>query len=198
MTQPKVAHLNVYQSLWDQQNQVEFAFLLAHMAGAGRILEIGSCFGQSLQLLAMFCAPGAVIRSIDLGVVPEGHLKGLDLKPQLHKVCSELANYGFDVQACFDDSHLRTTRHFALASAPYDLVFIDGDHTYDGVKADWENYGPLARLVAFHDIAHTESEVSKLWAEIKQSGYETTECVASQFGMGIVLMKRPSDSLRIA
>ena len=37
---------------------------------------------------------------------------------------------------------------------PFDFVFIDGDHTYDGVRADWLAYSPLVRsggLVAFHD-----------------------------------------------
>lgn len=42
-----------------------------------------------------------------------------------------------------------------LAGRPIDLLFIDGDHTYDGVKADYEMYGPLVRsggVIAFHDV----------------------------------------------
>ena len=33
-------------------------------------------------------------------------------------------------------------------------VFIDGDHTYEGVKSDWDNYSPLVMVsgvVLFHD-----------------------------------------------
>ena len=36
-----------------------------------------------------------------------------------------------------------------------DFLFIDGDHSYDGVKADFEMYAPMVRpggLIAFHDI----------------------------------------------
>lgn len=40
-----------------------------------------------------------------------------------------------------------------LAGRLVDLLFIDGDHSYQGVRADYELYGPLVRhLVAFHDI----------------------------------------------
>jgi predicted O-methyltransferase YrrM len=56
-----------------------------------------------------------------------------------------------------------------------DYLFIDGDHTYAGVKRDFEMYSPLVRSggqVAFHDIAeHTREpscEVDKFWNEIKQ------------------------------
>ena len=42
-----------------------------------------------------------------------------------------------------------------LADRPIDLLFIDGDHTYVGVKMDFEMYRPLVRkggIIAFHDI----------------------------------------------
>ena len=43
----------------------------------------------------------------------------------------------------------------ALNRRPADFVFIDGDHTADGVRADWELAQILRpRLVGFHDIAH--------------------------------------------
>lgn len=41
----------------------------------------------------------------------------------------------------------------ALAGREIDLLFIDGNHTYEGVRADHELYGPLVRhLIAFHDV----------------------------------------------
>ncbi len=55
--------------------------------------------------------------------------------------------------------------------APYDLIFIDADHSYDAARADWENYGRMLRaggMVAFHDILPRENHgVHRLWEELK-------------------------------
>ena len=57
-----------------------------------------------------------------------------------------------------------------------DFLMIDGDHTYNGVKADFELYSKLVRkggIIAFHDIIdsplHRElfCRVDLFWNEIK-------------------------------
>jgi hypothetical protein len=53
------------------------------------------------------------------------------------------------------------------------MLFIDGDHTYDGVRQDYEMYAPLVRpggLVGFHDICQHPSmpfvQVNRFWATL--------------------------------
>ena len=49
----------------------------------------------------------------------------------------------------------------------HDLCFIDGDHSYHGVKADYSNLVDKCKFLVLHDIGLPQAGVSKLWAEIK-------------------------------
>ena len=88
-----------------------------------------------------------------------------------------------------------------LAGRKLDLLFIDGDHTYEGVKLDFLNFRHLVRengIVAFHDIVvdhrtryGTKSpgwagDVPRFWSRIK-SLYPAHEFVQDpeQDGAGI-------------
>jgi predicted O-methyltransferase YrrM len=47
----------------------------------------------------------------------------------------------------------------AAGAGRIDLLFIDGDHSYEGCLADWKAYAPLlapAARVAFHDVGWAE------------------------------------------
>jgi hypothetical protein len=52
---------------------------------------------------------------------------------------------------------------------PIDVLFIDGDHTYEGVKDDWDNFSPFIKpggVVYFHDCDATSPGVVQLFEEI--------------------------------
>lgn len=64
-----------------------------------------------------------------------------------------------------------------LMVEPWDFVFIDGDHSYEGVKADFYNILPYLEPgtpVAFHDIIITDFHhqhgcyVGEFWRDLKE------------------------------
>lgn len=91
------------------------------------------------------------------------------------------------------DSHSPLAKSWAHSNGPFDLVFIDGDHSYEGAREDWESFGSRAianRFVAFHDIKPGSREqpgVVRLWQEI-QAHHETVELCSDDpaGGIGIV------------
>ena len=148
-------------------------------------LEIGVRHGWTLYLVSKVI-PKARLFGIDLpGVFPWGD-EGSD--EILRKVAQATG-----AEITFADSHEEST---AAKFGNIDFVFIDGDHKYDGVKRDWELYGPLVKQghIAFHDIHARPKEdpaklieVPRLWKEIKEK-YPNKE-IGSNPGIGILTIE---------
>ncbi len=132
-----------------------------------RILEIGTYRGGTLLLWAQIASHRVV--SCDLCVKP--HL--VDLYQSFAPTASEC-----EVTVKLGNTH---DADFAAAVAaefdgPIDFLFIDGDHSTDGVRQDYEEFRGLVRpggLIAFHDIAPLQpiegNQVHWFWESLRDS-----------------------------
>jgi hypothetical protein len=176
-----------YRSIKPRHNSIEIERLYEAVLELRpkRVLEIGTARGGSLYLWAQAAADDATIVSVDLPGGPFGG--GYDE----HRVplYERFARPGQTLHLLRADSHRpESVRRVTelVAGGPIDLAFIDGDHTYAGVKQDFEGYGPLVRpggLIAFHDTQprrpETGIEVDRLWNEIR-ADYDSEEIVGPE------------------
>jgi predicted O-methyltransferase YrrM len=155
-----------------------------------RVLEIGTGHGATLYLLAWASAPDARLLSLDN--------RDFSARRRLYR---SFARKGQQVQVMLCDSHTVESRNAVrtfFGGEPVDVLFIDGDHSYDGVRRDYELYSPFVRsggLIAFHDIVDGSESfvggVPRFWRELKPTLGEVVELVESwsQGGYGIGLAR---------
>jgi cephalosporin hydroxylase len=103
------------------------------------------------------------------------------------------------VVALVGDSHspsFATHVKQELAGRPIDFLFIDGDHTEQGVEQEHKTYGPWVRpggVIAFHDIVERQpresNQVQHYWRRIRAQ-HSTLEFVENRdqtgFGIGVI------------
>jgi predicted O-methyltransferase YrrM len=156
------------------------------------VLEIGTSMGGTLYLWTRLARPDALILSLDL---PGGKFGG-GYSPFRTPVYRRFAREQQKLHLMRANSHDRPTFQEVtrlLGDQKIDLLFIDGDHTYDGVKMDWEMYSSLVRpggLVVFHDVAgnYEDTQVKRFWDSIK-TGYEYREYMVhpvGHYGIGVL------------
>jgi predicted O-methyltransferase YrrM len=162
-----------------------------------RVLEIGTAHGGSFLVWTRLATADALLISIDLPpwerddpneVVKTGALR-------------RFAGARQRVHLFRSSSHEPAVRRAAaalLGGLPLDFLFIDGDHSYDGVKQDFDDYAPWVRpggVVALHDI-HPHSrgwggDVPRFWRELR-AGRTGVELIADPgqdgFGIGVIWM----------
>ena len=180
------------------QSRMEIEGLLGEVARLrpSTVVEIGTASGGTLFMLTRVSSADATIVSIDL---PGGAFGG-GYPAWRAPLYRSFAKPGQRVHLLRRDSHdpatLEALRE-TLGGRRVDFLLIDGDHTYEGVRQDFEMYRTLVRpggMIGFHDIvphsAESGCEVNRFWNEIREScdSVEIVENWGAQFG-GIGLLR---------
>jgi cephalosporin hydroxylase len=155
------------------------------------VCEIGTYSGGHFYMLSQTLPTVTTLIGVDLHVRNKSFLR-------------RLVREGIDVHLIDGDSGSAAV-HDAVARAaggrPIDVLFVDGDHRYDGVRSDFLKYRDLVGeggVIAFHDIVEDHwtrfgketvgwtGDVPVFWRQLKPHG-QTFEFVADpeQDGLGI-------------
>ncbi len=163
------------------------------------IVEIGSAGGGTTFLFSRAAGPGTRIISVDLGF-SDARMGAIEA----------FALPGQEIRCVRADSQCQETADRVrdlLSGDDIDFLFIDGDHSYDGVSADFRFYSPMVApggFIAFHDIVPDyrrrfgketvvdTGDVPRFWSELKTRLPDTVEELvehADQDGYGLGIVK---------
>ncbi len=179
------------------QNRSELVRLMERVRAMQprRILEIGTARGGTLFLFCRNAAPDATVVSLDLPYA----INGGGYPEWKSPIYRSFARPEQELILLRRDSHLAASRDEVqrlAGSEPFDVIMIDADHRYEGVKRDFELYAPLVSpegLIVMHDVLpnryDAEIQVDRFWDEVK-ARYSTEEIVEDReqgnMGIGIV------------
>lgn len=130
---------------------------LARYAGGCRMLaEVGVWHGVTTTRLRAAMAPDGVLFAID--PYPVGRL-GFSMQQRIAR--SEVARVPNGRIEFVRSTGAEAARSLAsIAAGALEFLFIDGDHSYEGLQADWEGWGGLVAaggVIALHDSRPTPS-----------------------------------------
>lgn len=139
-----------------QTSAAERDAIARHAADKKVAAEIGVWHGVTTRRVAEALAPGGIVYAVDnyavgrLGISFPYAIARRNTKPFRNQVKF--------VRATAKDA---ATEFGKSMGAKFEFVFIDGDHSYDGLRTDWESWTPLivrGGIVALHDSRSTATK----------------------------------------
>jgi len=155
--------INIWRGAALEAGEEEIIFDAANLVGGGRLVNLGDLRGGSAILMA---------QGLKYYQLP-GYVHTVDFYSQTEKENSEANMVKAGVKDLITIHHCRTDEAIKNISPEISFLFIDADHAYDGVKADWELYSPHVKedgLIAFHDTNQTG--INKVLEELVVSDWK--------------------------
>ena len=121
--------------------QLAYLFGLARRSGARTAIEIGRYKGGATIALAAGMGKNGTLWSIDDGSLEVGWGRDGGVAPYDDQISDLCERFALDVRLLVGDS-----RTLELDVDVVDLVLIDGDHRYEGVKSDFERWGKRVKV----------------------------------------------------
>lgn len=174
--------------MYQHRREIEDLVNLLVEQQVSRIIEIGSHRGGTAVLWCEIASD--LVAAVDLPDGPWGGI-GVAGADERDRLVRELYPQYRPVRG--NSQELKTWQKVSdlLGPTPVQFLFIDGDHSYEGVSKDFENYRGLVRpggLIAFHDVIHTERhtkdgvEVPRFWDELVQQYPDRTRLISDNQG----------------
>lgn len=131
------------------------------------IVEIGSFRGKSCVMLARGGGESCRITAIDPHIPPSSLPSERYTSADHVAFLDAIARHGVTGRV---DPWVMTSREASARwdGQPIDLLWVDGDHTYDAVRFDLEAWSPRVRvggMLAAHDC-RKGSDVERAWREV--------------------------------
>ena len=163
----------------DVHHDIDAHVLWLQSVAKGNILEIGVRTGISTAAFLIGLEQNG------------GHLYSVDIESDCGKVVSSP-----DWTFIHANSHTDVESIKSKIPPVLDILFVDGDHTYEGTRDDFTNYAGLVRsggLVICHDVCSGyDPGVQQAFYEFFASMPQKTSCVMtvvkSWVGLGYITM----------
>ena len=179
-----VPHL---QTVWEWDTFIKSFYIPRAITN---VMEIGSFFGATLWSLVVNNPSLQKILSLDLPI-PHDDAR----YPQMITSQAKWRGWSDKIHELKGDSHTKemvgkSYRHFPERNV--DLLFIDGDHSYEGVREDYQMYEGLVKkggLIVLHDSVGYDS-VAKLCTELRAQPLAKYVEINEKNGWGLFILEK--------
>lgn len=173
--------------------------LKTHATGKRRLVEIGVFHGVNTRVFREVMAHDGILIAVDPFVRSFFGIRGFGWARKIaHREVSK-CNNGRVVwiettgQAAINDPAVKTC-------LPIDFIFIDGDHSWEGIKGDWEswrNHIIPGGIVCLHDTQNRGGCGSERYMNETISRDPEFELVDTVFSLSVLRRKEPTHAMKL-